>query len=509
MAEQHEWLTKRLSRRAVLRAGAVTGATALGTMLWTQPARAAGGYVFGEHIAYGPDPRRTMIVGFATSAAFTSGSVRATEAGGGSASAEVEVQMVRASTKRYCRATLTGLKPDTSYDYVIVLDSSKVSTGKLTTAPVTATGFRFTAFGDQAEGAASRAVLARVATLEPRVHLVAGDLCYADSGGSGRPTDKLRPGLWDRWLKQNSPVARSVPWMCAMGNHEMEPGYAMHGYAGVVARVPIGGQSPLAVPVATTFTVGNVGFISLDSNDVSFEIPANCGWTNHEQTRWLESTLQSMRQRGSGIDFIVAYMHHSAYCTNNAHGSEGGIRQAWVPLFDKYSVDLVIAGHNHCYERSLPMRAGKPVAISAASVDSARGTTYVTAGGGGQTATTHFYEGGVSWVSMGAGREKEAAPWSVLSSRTAEYAVLCADVTPATIADATTRMRLRAVAADGRVLDDITLDRTSATLPVPDGRGWQTWLAGGAVVAAGAAVATGTVLHRRSSATADTHPPAH
>src|SRR5207302_1586234 len=30
-----------------------------------------------------------------------------------------------------------------------------------------------------------------------------------------------------------------------------------------------------------------------------------------------------------------------------------GIRQEWLPLFDAYGVDLVVAGHEHHYERSL------------------------------------------------------------------------------------------------------------------------------------------------------------
>jgi hypothetical protein len=33
-----------------------------------------------------------------------------------------------------------------------------------------------------------------------------------------------------------------------------------------------------------------------------------------------------------------------------------GIRQEWLPLFDKYGVDLVVCGHEHHYERSHPIR---------------------------------------------------------------------------------------------------------------------------------------------------------
>jgi hypothetical protein len=31
-------------------------------------------------------------------------------------------------------------------------------------------------------------------------------------------------------------------------------------------------------------------------------------------------------------------------------------REEWLPLFDKYGVDLVLCGHDHDYERSYPVR---------------------------------------------------------------------------------------------------------------------------------------------------------
>ncbi len=34
------------------------------------------------------------------------------------------------------------------------------------------------------------------------------------------------------------------------------------------------------------------------------------------------------------------------------------MRTNWVPLFDKYAVDLVINGHNHIYERTDPLKGG-------------------------------------------------------------------------------------------------------------------------------------------------------
>lgn len=488
MAEQHEWLTRRVSRRAVLAAGVAT------PLLWSQPARAASAAgVYGTHLTYGADPRTSMIVAFAVAGPFRAAAVRVRGADGAERTEPAQVATVPGATARYCRSTFTGLRPGTAYAYEVVLDGVVAVRSTLRTAPATPGPFRFTAFGDQSTGHNAKALLRRVGELAPMLHLVAGDICYADSSGAGRPSDLLDQSKWDLWLTENSPLARTTPYLCAMGNHEMEPGFGLHGYAGVVARVPIGGQSPIEVPVASRFQVGNVGFVSLDSNDVSYEIPANRGWTGGAQTAWLARTLAAWRAPHSGVDFVVAFLHHSPYSLNYAHGSEGGIREAWVPLFDRYSVDLVIAGHNHCYERTRPLRAGKVTAHDAHDVDSRRGTTYITAGGGGQVATPGFHH--LDHVMTGSGQVQEPAPWS-LPTRTTDHAVVCVDVDAAA-------MHVRVIDIAGRTIDAVTLRHGSVPAPAPalsgDGTDELTpWLVGGGTAVGVAALATGLTLRRRA-----------
>ena len=72
---------------------------------------------------------------------------------------------------------------------------------------------------------------------------------------------------------------------------------------------------------------------------------------------------------------MVVGFHNCMYCTNLVHSSDGGNRSRWEPIFDKHRVDLVVNGHNHCYERTHLMRAGAPVqeAPRGAVVDSRRG----------------------------------------------------------------------------------------------------------------------------------------
>lgn len=497
LQEQHEWLNREVPRRSVLAGIALGASTLVAPDLWRQSDRAQGAVpVSGRHITYGVDPTASMVVEFTTPSDFQQAHVRARAGRQDAVSAEVTVQRVRGSNRRYCRAVLTGLKPGTAYNYEVDVDGQTSSRGSFGTAPAQPHSFRFTAFGDQGTGVDSQRMLARIGALDPALHLMCGDLCYADSRGLGGVGDRFQPKQWDRWLEQNDPVAGRIPWLSVPGNHEMEPGFGNHGYAGFLGRVCPGGRSPIAVPVATETRVGNVGFVGLDSNDVSYEIPANRGWTGNAQSRWLEQTLSNMRSSGSGIDFIVAFLHHAPYSTNNTHASEGGVRESWVPLFDRYCVDLAISGHNHCYERARPLRGGKVVGDSSTEVDSSTATTYITAGGGGEGGEAKFIPyANKTRVSVAGGLEVVSEDWS-LPSKTARPAVLSVDVTPS-LAGARPRMVVRAISAEGAEIDKVVLSR-----PVRPSASAAPWLIGGATGLAAAAGGAAFAIQRRRVAPA-------
>ncbi len=135
------------------------------------------------------------------------------------------------------------------------------------------------------------------------------------------------------------------------------------------------------------------------------------GYSGGEQTRWLERTLREARSDPS-IDWIVAQMHQIA-CSSaaNGNGSDLGIRQEWLPLFDRYQVDLVLTGHDHDYERSFPCRGfdsmagteaatGAPVqtlrphpvtTTDSGVFDTSLGTVHLVLGSGGTSANLDKY----------------------------------------------------------------------------------------------------------------------
>jgi hypothetical protein len=249
--------------------------------------------------------------------------------------------------------------------------------------------------------------VAEVESLTPLFHLLNGDLCYADkvtisaAGGTTSATGaQPAPQVWRDFGLNVQRSAANRPWMPCIGNHEAELDNGPHGYDSYNTRYWVPDNHTKYPGNFYSFQVGSVLFISLDANDVCYQgsgaynvggvattdaagnpISATAhvynqyytgnfrkeadgtlvphGSNPHRQTKWLEHTLARARANQS-IDWIVVQMHQCALSSSTDNGCDVGIRQAWVPLFDKYEVDLVVNGHDHDYERSYPVRGFTP-----------------------------------------------------------------------------------------------------------------------------------------------------
>ena len=87
-----------------------------------------------------------------------------------------------------------------------------------------------------------------------------------------------------------------------------------------------------------THSTGDVRFFALDST-----------YLTREQIQWVEAELKE-----SDAKWKIAYMHHPMYSSGERHGPTETVRKALEPLFLKYGVDVVFAGHEHFYERMRP-----------------------------------------------------------------------------------------------------------------------------------------------------------
>jgi hypothetical protein len=88
------------------------------------------------------------------------------------------------------------------------------------------------------------------------------------------------------------------------------------------------------------FKKGNVAFYSLNSN-----------YMDEKQLKWFEDQLAK-----DDSEWKIAFFHHPPYSSGGKHGSETKLREVIEPIFLKYGVNAVFAGHEHFYERVKPQK---------------------------------------------------------------------------------------------------------------------------------------------------------
>lgn len=470
---------------AVVGAGVGAGGFALlrspghGPTLWTQPGRSGTQPVGGLHLQFGKDASTQVVVSWHTTDAVHNPRVMVgTSTSGFGRVLQAETRTYRdAKSKTEVRvhhAMLDNLTPDTDYVYAAVHDGTDPGLGTVRTAPSGRKPLRFTSFGDQATPTLGRRhnrayvsdnlgspaagdTTTAIESIGPLFNLVNGDLCYANLAH-----DRIR--TWSDWFENNSRSARYRPWMPAAGNHENELGNGPVGFAAYQTyfAVPDSGSAPELRGLWYSFTAGSVRVISLSNDDVCFQDGGNFyvhGYSGGAQRRWLETELADARANPH-VDWVVICMHQTAISTSDhTNGADLGIRQEWLPLFDRYQVDLVVCGHEHHYERSFPVRGTLdsetrmpiPVETRADVVDTSKGTVHVVIGGGGTSApsNTMFFPQprcrvltGVGAFDPAIGRKApiyvvEDAPWSAFRDRENPYGFVAFDVDPGTPGDNT------------------------------------------------------------------------
>jgi len=519
------------------------------------------------HLTWGDDPARSMVVSWASPDQAVRPRVR------------IGQRVIPAEERAYTdglngqtvwtyHARVHGLRPGATYGYAVTADNDGNATdpfsATFSTAPEGRAAFRFTSFGDLATpntnwvrsyGQSAYAVGA-VESFQPLFHVLNGDLCYGDLNPGAQPD------VWRDFGNNNQASAAYRPWMPVPGNHEIEFGNGPQGFASYLTRytLPSNG-TPGLEGRWYSYRIGSVLFVSLSADDVVYQdagafvagpaaltpaqssthpsipphapispIPAGTslyvrGYSGGAQTRWLETTLAAAR-RDASIDWIVAQMHQCACSSSRTgNGSDLGIREEWLPLFDRYEVDLVLCGHDHDYERSFPVRGfdigagsdaatGAPVdtrrphpvtTVDSGVFDTSQGTVHLILGCGGTDANLDVF--GMSRTQLEAkvfthpnrptptsdpgvyaradADAVEVATWSARRDTATGYGIAVFDVNPGTEAGGQTSITIthyHAVGADpvnpatgapGAPTDDYTQFETFTLVrPRSDGRRW-------------------------------------
>ncbi|TVQ91450.1 MAG: metallophosphoesterase family protein [Deltaproteobacteria bacterium] len=241
----------------------------------------------------------------------------------------------------------SGLQPDTEYHYRVGGEGhwSEIRSFRTPPPPGTFDSFRVAFMGDSREGYEIWGEVARQADAhDPDFFVFTGDMVQ-----TGSMQDE-----WDEWFTQAEEVLSRKVVVPAHGNHEL---LAVHYFANW--SLPNNEQW-------FHYRYGDLVLVSL--NDTVHEMA-------HRETDQVEYLDQVWGQAPSDA-WKISTHHHSIYASCSRHGSAYRLRAQWEPTYDQHQPQMVVAGHNHTYERSVPIRDG--VAASPGE-----GTIYLVTGGAG------------------------------------------------------------------------------------------------------------------------------
>jgi hypothetical protein len=160
---------------------------------------------------------------------------------------------------------------------------------------------------------------------------------------------------WEDFFGRAEPLFATTPMISAHGNHEANAinYYSQMALPGDEQNFGIDyGYAHITVANDTPEDPSAITGAFRDALQTDFAVSQNARWKlfMHHQPMWSASTK---------------------------HGSSLTLQQAWQPLVDQYGIDLVLNGHDHDYEVTLPMLG------AATQASSANGTVYIVAGSAG------------------------------------------------------------------------------------------------------------------------------
>ncbi|XP_076888073.1 purple acid phosphatase 18-like [Bidens hawaiensis] len=200
----------------------------------------------------------------------------------------------------------------------------------------------FAVAGDLGQTGWTKSTLDHIDLCEYDVHLLPGDLSYAD----------YIQRRWDTFGELVQPLASARPWMVTQGNHEKENiPFFIDGFEAYNARwkMPYE-ESGSSSNLYYSFEVAGAHVVMLGSYTDYDE--------NSEQYNWLKADLSTVDRKKT--PWLLALFHVPWYNSNYAHQGAGDkMMEAMEPLLYAAGVDIVFAGHVHAYEQSKRVYNGK------------------------------------------------------------------------------------------------------------------------------------------------------
>lgn len=245
---------------------------------------------------------------------------------------KIEIAAMQLVDKSFHEARL----PERALRYRLQVGESKTKWQEL--VPASKDGVqRIVAYGDPRVGRGNPIARAhideQIVSEKPSLIIASGDLvAWGD-----------QEGLWQDLLEGLEPLVSRIPYVAAIGNHDISKKQLFKRFLRAGAD-----KNYMSMPL------GSGKLIILDSNVIQQR--------GDEQYMFLEKELAAAHRAWP----LIVVFHHPPFNFGH-HLPRQDLIEVWVPLFQKYAVDLVLVGHDHDYQRIGPVG----------------GVLYIVTGGGG------------------------------------------------------------------------------------------------------------------------------
>ncbi|MBL7871693.1 MAG: metallophosphoesterase family protein [Cyclobacteriaceae bacterium] len=268
------------------------------------------------------------------------------------------------------RATLSKLKFDCEYSFQISLNGQHINSGSFNSRSKLSQ-VKFAVLGDCGAGTLQQAEIAyQIFQQKPQFVLVTGDNVY-QNGLAKEYITKFFPYYNSKTASKTlgAPLMKSIPFYLLLGNHDVfgadlektNDGLAYFYYNDLPLNgfytnhsTEVRGSSELVKSFKKntdsrfprmsnySFDYGNVHIACLDANPYVNPLSA-------ELIQWLRDDMNR-----SKAEWKIVSFHHPGFNSSKAHYDYQQMRLL-SPELEKLKVDLVLNGHVHNYQRSLPL----------------------------------------------------------------------------------------------------------------------------------------------------------
>ena len=262
-------------------------------------------------------------------------------------------------------AQLEGLKPGARFEYRVLRDGQALFTASAMARKKRNATTTFAVWGDCAQGTpGQKQVAEQAAKLNPDYVLIAGDIVYS-RGRISEYREKYFPYYQD--------FAKSTLFVGVPGNHDSSNAPELEKTPDAFAfyyfwKQPLGGPADAPGPAMKSTVAGDVeairrvsgeawaraGYFAFDYGAVHWTVLDSspyADWTKPELREWLEADLKA----NAKAKWRIVSFHHPGFNASKAHFSDQRMRSI-SDILERNHVDLVMSGHVHNYQRSVPLK---------------------------------------------------------------------------------------------------------------------------------------------------------